>query len=38
MALFGCADKPGEKHRWLICCERKTLFQLKKKQVEKYVL
>jgi hypothetical protein len=27
---FGCADKPTEKHRWLICCERKILFRLKK--------
>jgi hypothetical protein len=31
--LFG-ADKPVEKHCWLICCERKTLFRLKK-QAEK---
>jgi hypothetical protein len=31
---FGCADKPAEKHCWLICCERKILFQLKK-QAEK---
>jgi hypothetical protein len=30
MAPFGCADKPAEKHCWLICCERKILFQLKK--------
>jgi hypothetical protein len=29
--LFGCADKLAEKHCWLICCERKTLFRLKKK-------
>jgi hypothetical protein len=29
-APFGCADKPAEKHCWLICCERKILFQLKK--------
>jgi hypothetical protein len=29
MAPFGSADKPAEKHRWLICCERKTLFRLK---------
>jgi hypothetical protein len=29
-APFGCADKPAEKHCWLICCERKTLFRLKK--------
>jgi hypothetical protein len=34
MAPFGCADKPAEKHRWLICCKRKTLFRLKK-QAEK---
>jgi hypothetical protein len=34
---FGCADKPAEKHCWLICCERKTLFRLKK-QAEKYGL
>jgi hypothetical protein len=33
-ALFGCADKPAEKHCWLICCERKILFRLKK-QAEK---
>jgi hypothetical protein len=26
MAPFGCADKPAEKHCWLICYERKTLF------------
>jgi hypothetical protein len=31
---FGWADKPAEKHGWLICCERKILFQLKK-QAEK---
>jgi hypothetical protein len=31
---FGCADKPVEKHCWLIYCERKILFRLKK-QVEK---
>jgi hypothetical protein len=30
MAPFGYADKPAEKHRWLICCERKILFWLKK--------
>jgi hypothetical protein len=34
---FGCADKLVEKHRWLICRERKTLFWLKK-QAEKYGL
>jgi hypothetical protein len=34
MAPFGCADKPAEKHGWLICCERKILFRLKK-QAEK---
>jgi hypothetical protein len=28
---FGWADKPAEKHCWLICCERKILFQLKNK-------
>jgi hypothetical protein len=28
---FGCTDKPAEKHRWLICCERKIMFRLKKK-------
>jgi hypothetical protein len=33
-APFGWADKPAEKHCWLICCERKILFRLKK-QVEK---
>jgi hypothetical protein len=27
---FGWADKPAEKHCWLICCERKILFRLKK--------
>jgi hypothetical protein len=32
--LFGCADKPVEKQCWLICCERKILFRLKK-QAEK---
>jgi hypothetical protein len=37
MAPFGWADKPAEKHCWLICCERKTLFRLKK-QAEKYGL
>jgi hypothetical protein len=31
MASFGCADKPAEKHCWLICCERKTLLRLKNK-------
>jgi hypothetical protein len=30
LSPFGCADKPAEKHCWLICCERKTLFRLKK--------
>jgi hypothetical protein len=30
MAPFGWADKPAEKQCWLICCERKTLFRLKK--------
>jgi hypothetical protein len=34
LAPFGCADKPAEKHRLLICCERKILFRLKK-QAEK---
>jgi hypothetical protein len=29
--LFGCADKPAEKHCWLICYERKILFRLKNK-------
>jgi hypothetical protein len=33
----GCADKPAKKRCWLICCERKTLFLLKK-QAEKYGL
>jgi hypothetical protein len=37
MAPFGWADKLAEKHRWLIWCERKTLFRLKK-QAEKYGL
>jgi hypothetical protein len=27
---FGWADKSAEKHCWLICCERKILFRLKK--------
>jgi hypothetical protein len=27
---FGCADKSAEKYWWLICCERKILFRLKK--------
>jgi hypothetical protein len=27
---FGCADKPAEKYCWLIYCERKILFRLKK--------
>jgi hypothetical protein len=35
MVPFGWPDKPAEKHRWLICCERKILFRLKKKQAEK---
>jgi hypothetical protein len=30
MAPFGWADKPAEKQCWLICRERKILFQLKK--------
>jgi hypothetical protein len=34
LAPFGYADKPAEKHCWLICCERKILSRLKK-QVEK---
>jgi hypothetical protein len=34
LALFGWVDKPAEKYCWLICCERKILFQLKK-QAEK---
>jgi hypothetical protein len=34
LAPFGWADKTAEKHCWLICCERKTLFRLKK-QTEK---
>jgi hypothetical protein len=33
-APFGWPDKPAEKHGWLICCERKILFRLKK-QAEK---
>jgi hypothetical protein len=37
MSPFGCANKPAEKHYWLICCESKTLFRLKK-QAEKYRL
>jgi hypothetical protein len=35
LELIGCADKPAEKHCWLICYERKILFRLKKKQAEK---
>jgi hypothetical protein len=35
LAPFGCADKPAEKHCWLICCERKILFQLKKNKLKK---
>jgi hypothetical protein len=34
MTPFGWADKSVEKHCWLICCERKILFRLKK-QAEK---
>jgi hypothetical protein len=34
MGPFGCADKPAEKYCWLICCERKIPFWLKK-QAEK---
>jgi hypothetical protein len=34
MAPFGWADKLAEKHCWLIYCERKILFRLKK-QAEK---
>jgi len=30
MAPFDSADKPAEKHCWLICYERKTFFRLKK--------
>jgi hypothetical protein len=30
MNPFGWDYKPTEKHRWLIFCERKILFQLKK--------
>jgi hypothetical protein len=30
MEPFGCADKLAEKHCWLIYCERKILFLLKK--------
>jgi hypothetical protein len=36
-APFGCADKSAKKHCWLIYCERKTLFLLKK-QAKKYGL
>jgi hypothetical protein len=31
---FGWNYKPAEKHCWLIFCERKILFRLKKKQAE----
>jgi hypothetical protein len=34
LASFGCTDKLAEKHCWLICCERKILFRMKK-QTEK---
>jgi hypothetical protein len=34
MESFGRADKPAEKHCWLICGKRKILFRLKK-QAEK---
>jgi hypothetical protein len=37
MSPFDWADKPAKKHGWLIWCERKTLFWLKK-QAEKYGL
>jgi hypothetical protein len=37
MASFGCADKPTEKHCWLIFYVRKILLRLKK-QAEKYGL
>jgi hypothetical protein len=30
MVPFGWADKPAEKHCWLICRERKIWFRLKK--------
>jgi hypothetical protein len=30
IAPFGCAEKLAEKYCWLICCEKKTLFRLKK--------
>jgi hypothetical protein len=30
MEPFGWNYKPAEKHRWLIFCERKILFRLKK--------
>jgi hypothetical protein len=32
---FSCADKPAKKHCWLICCERKILFRLKKNKLKK---
>jgi hypothetical protein len=37
LAPFACAEKQAETLFWLIFCERKTLFPLKK-QAEKYVL
>jgi hypothetical protein len=37
MAPFGWADKPAEKHCWLICCKRKMLFRLKK-QAKKRII
>jgi hypothetical protein len=34
LAPFGWNYKSAEKHCWLIFCERKILFRLKKKQAE----
>jgi hypothetical protein len=34
---LGCADKQTGKYYWLICCEKKTMFSLKKR-AKKYGL
>jgi hypothetical protein len=34
-ASFGCADKPVEKHCWLICYERKNTVPAKKNKLKK---
>jgi hypothetical protein len=35
MGPFGWNYKPAKKHCWLIFCERKKMFRLKKKQTKK---